>query len=520
MRRAFLLLLMSIVACSGAPARQPAAEPVAEPVADRGRITAAELRRDLYAFADDSMRGRETGTDDADRAARFIADRVRALGLEPAGDSLYLQRVPLERERFAAASFVVVEQGSTRTRLRIGLDVVPVIELGAGVPPTRRNATGQIVFAGYGLATGGRDELAALPIEGSVVVVVNGAPTGSDSATRARLESQAAISERLARILPRGPAAVIVLLVGSGRAVFAQSAPQLERGVTARTDGTELAESDRPLPLIMLGIAASGSPLLPPGWPDDATPRALPGRQLTARFIQERAPIVGYNVAAVIRGSDPQLSRTYVALGAHYDHIGIVAPVHGDSIANGADDDGSGSMALLAIARSMQLAPVKPKRSMLFVWHVGEEKGLLGSAWFTTHATVPVDSIVAQLNADMIGRNAPRGLYLVGPRSAPNNQSRRLGAIVDSVNAMQPHPFLVDRSFDSPSHPEHVYERSDHFNYARQGIPIMFFTTGLHDDYHMPSDEASKIDYDKLARVSRLIEDAAVAVANSGHRPW
>ena len=152
-----------------------------------------------------------------------------------------------------------------------------------------------------------------------------------------------------------------------------------------------------------------------------------------------KTPITGYNVVAVVRGSDPSLRNTYVAYGAHYDHVGILNPVNGDSIANGADDDGSGSVALLAIARVMQQAPVKPRRSVLFVWHIGEEKGLLGSSWFTEHPTVPIDSIVAQLNADMIGRNADTLLYVVGPLAAPNNQSKRLGAILDSVNATFPH---------------------------------------------------------------------------------
>jgi Zn-dependent M28 family amino/carboxypeptidase len=193
--------------------------------------------------------------------------------------------------------------------------------------------------------------------------------------------------------------------------------------------------------------------------------------------------------------------------------------VRGDSIANGADDDGSGTVSLLAIARTLQRAPVHPKRSTLFVWHVGEEKGLLGSAYFVQHPTVPIDSIVAQINADMVGRNAASVLYTVGPNAAPNNQSRRLGAVVDSVNAAQVPPFVINREWDSATHPEHIYERSDHFNYARKGIPIVFFTTGMHDDYHMPSDDPSKIDYEKMARVARLMRDVGVAVGNSGHRP-
>jgi Zn-dependent M28 family amino/carboxypeptidase len=290
-------------------------------------------------------------------------------------------------------------------------------------------------------------------------------------------------------------------------------------GVTQRTATEEVPENERVLPMILLGVVRPGSPLLPAGWPNDDRPQPLSGRRFTAHVRQEHVPFVAFNVIGVVRGSDPTLSRTYVALGAHYDHIGVVAPVQGDSIANGADDDGSGSVSLLAIARSLQQAPVRPKRSTLFVWHVGEEKGLLGSSWFVEHATVPIDSVVAQLNADMIGRNASSLLYVVGPNAAPNDQSKKLGAIVDSVNAQEMPPFTINREWDSATHPEHIYERSDHFNYARKGIPIVFFTTGLHDDYHKPSDEPQKIDYDKMARVARLMRDVAVAVGNSSKRP-
>lgn len=245
----------------------------------------------------------------------------------------------------------------------------------------------------------------------------------------------------------------------------------------------------------------------------------------------QRVPTLGpneFNVIGIVRGSDPALMGTYVALGAHYDHVGIGIPVNGDSIANGADDDGSGSMALLAIARAVAALPQRPRRSLLFVWHDGEERGLIGSAWFTQHPTVPLDSIVAQLNADMIGRNGgptslpatgdsatlARKLFIVGPSAAPNGQSALLGTFVDSVNATQTEPFAFDRTWDNPSHPERIYYRSDHYNYAKMGIPIVFFTTGIHEDYHRVTDEPSRIVYDKLARVTRLIRDVAVAAAN------
>ena len=517
MRHPTAVVLLALAACSAAP-RPPMPAPEDVP---HGEVGAGELRRDLFAFADDSMRGRETGTEGAMRAARFLASRIERLGLEPAGDSLFLQRVPLQRESFGSASRIAVEERGRATALRIGTDVVPLVNLGAGVPPAKRRAEGDIVFAGYGLAMKAprRDDLAGLDLEGKVVVVVNGAPEGADSATRASMEAEGAISERLARILPQRPAAVIVLLAGKGATLFADVVPQLARSVTARTTRADIPEADRPLPMILLGVPRVGSPLLPSGWPADDRAQVLEGRRFVAHVEQERVPFTAYNVVAVVRGSDPMLSRTYVAFGAHYDHIGVVAPVDGDSIANGADDDGSGTVSLLAIARDMQHAPVRPRRSALFVWHVGEEQGLLGSAWFVDHPTVPIDSIVAQLNADMIGRNTASLLYTVGPRAAPNGQSKRLGAIVDSVNAAQPFPFTINREWDSATHPEHIYERSDHVNYARKGIPIVFFTSGLHVDYHKPSDEVSKIDYDKLARVTRLLREVGYAVANDAGRP-
>ena len=513
MRRAVWCLVV-LGACQHPPAANAPAPDLPGP-----DISPASLRRDLYAFAADSMHGRLTGSVDAERAGRFLADRIQALGLEPAGDSMFVQRIPLERNSFAVNSRVLVEANGRVIPLEIGRDLVPVINLGAGVLPAKRYAAGEIVFVSYAIQATRprRDDLAGLDLEGKVVVLVNGAPRGADSAMRNALEAQGAIGERLARILPMRPAAVVVLLAGAGEEVFRQIAPDLTNPIGVGSMADDVLDSERPVPMILLGRVSNASALLPPGWPADERPRAVP-RRFVAQIALQRTPITAWNVVGVVRRRDPTLSRTYVALGAHYDHIGIVPPVNGDSIANGADDDGSGSMALLEIARSMMRGP-RPKRSTLFVWHVGEEQGLLGSTYFVEHPTVPIDSIVAQINADMIGRNAPSELYVVGPRAAPNGLSRRLGAIVDSVNAAEPAPFTIDRSWDSATHPEHIYERSDHYNYARKGVPIAFFTTGAHGDYHMPGDEPSKIDYEKLARVARLMRDIAIAVGDSPKRP-
>jgi hypothetical protein len=295
----------------------------------------------------------------------------------------------------------------------------------------------------------------------------------------------------------------------------------------------------------------------------------------TQQFVEADAPT--RNVVAILRGSDPALRGEFVAIGAHSDHIGLRAagpvdhdslhlygarrwfasenpnghrltpeeqrtlqasvaaihvnldsvralrPVRRDSINNGADDDGSGTVTVLEVAQAFAAAPVKPKRSLLFVWHTGEEKGLLGSRWYTDHPTVPRDSIVAQINIDMVGRGAasdlaagsPRYLQLVGSRRL----STELGDLTETVNRGEPMPFTFDYAFDANGHPENIYCRSDHYNYARYGIPVVFLTTGLHGDYHQVTDEPQYIDYPHMARIATFVRDLADRVAGLDHRP-
>jgi Zn-dependent M28 family amino/carboxypeptidase len=209
-----------------------------------------------------------------------------------------------------------------------------------------------------------------------------------------------------------------------------------------------------------------------------------------------------------------------------------VQPVRLDSIFNGADDDGSGSMAVLEIAEYVQSLKVKPKRSTLFVWHAGEEKGLWGSAHFTEYPTVPRDSIVAQLNLDMVGRGSatdqtgmsaegkelrggPDYLQLVGSRRL----STELGDLVEKVNTAKKHKFTFDYAMDANGHPMNIYCRSDHYEYAKWGVPVTFFTTGGHSAYHQLTDEPQYIDYPHMQRVSRLVADIAMELGNAASRP-
>jgi hypothetical protein len=292
----------------------------------------------------------------------------------------------------------------------------------------------------------------------------------------------------------------------------------------------------------------------------------------SARLPQGTNPDYARNVVGILRGSDPALRDEYVAIGAHNDHLGVRAgavdhdslrafnleltrlgapvwdgslrakrdslsatirinvdslrclhPPRRDSISNGADDDGSGTVSVLEIAEALAATPVKPKRSILFVWHTAEEKGLLGSRYFIENSTVPRGQIVAQLNMDMVGRGSaediagggPDYLQLVGSRRL----STELGDIVEQINSAASRPFKFDYEYDANGHPERIYCRSDHYNYVRYGIPITFFTTGLHPDYHQVTDEAQYIDYDHMARVADLVRDIAVHLADLDHRP-
>ena len=524
MSRLAALVLLTAAACTSAsppPATVPAPAPAPVPPANTTAMRVDDMRRDLTTFASDEFRGRETGTQDMMRAARFIADRLAALGLEPAGDSGYYARVPMERQAFGPSTAITVTvrgEASPRT-VSIGDDVLPLLELSPSLPPPKTRADAELVFGGYGLSIPalGRNDLAGLALGGKAVVIVNGAPANASASQRAELETTDQISNRLQEALSHRPAAVIILLAGASEELYMQLLPGVLRSVSLVQERAEVPEDARPLPLILVGRLRAGSPFLPSGWPADDRPQVLTGRRLSAQLDVRRERFTGYNIAAIARGTDAAFNRSYVAFGAHYDHIGVLPTVNGDSIANGADDDGSGTIAMLDVARAFRERPTR--RSALFVWHIGEEKGLLGSEYFTNHPTVPIDSVVAQINADMIGRNAPQLLYVVGPAAAPQGQSRRLGQVVDSVNATLAMPFTFNREWDSPTHPEHIYERSDHFNYAQKGIPIVFFTSGLHDDYHKVSDDISKIDFPKMSRVAELVFRTGQAIGNRPTRP-
>jgi hypothetical protein len=218
------------------------------------------------------------------------------------------------------------------------------------------------------------------------------------------------------------------------------------------------------------------------------------------------------NVVAILRGADPDLRGTYVVFSAHMDHLGTGPPdATGDSIYNGADDDASGTAALVEVAEAFASLPEAPARSLLFLAVSGEERGLLGSRWFADHPPFPLDRLVADLNVDMISRNAPETIVLIG------QEYSSLGPLVQSIANDRRELGLAVRSDPWPE--ERFFFRSDHYTFAREGIPSIFFFAGTHGDYHRPSDEVETIDPEKAARVARLVFYAAVRIAGDADPP-
>ena len=505
-------------------------------------ITAGDLMTRLYIVADDSMMGRQAGTIGNVKATDYIAAEVRRMGLEPAGENgTYFQTVPLVRREFDAASGL----SAGGTALRAGADYL-LRDQGAGA----RSLAG--VQSVYGGVWG--DEAAMIaPGAAAGKLVIIAAPQGPDGRPQWNIRRQA---------LARYPAAAGIAVVGLEAVPAATQAALRQPGLgVARPNPA-------PVPTF-LWVSENGARALlgaaPAGLRAGAAGRAVQG---SVRFTEKSAAAPARNVVAILRGSNPAVSGQYVAIGAHSDHEGIAAMAvdhdsllafnrvirpqganddpreptaaewariqamrdelrraglpRRDSIFNGANDDGSGVVTTLEIAEALASAPQRPERSALFVWHTAEEEGLLGSEYFTDNPTVPRESIVAQLNMDMVGRGSAQDIPGGGPRYLQVIGSRRLstqlGDILGATNARLPEPMEIDYSFDAPGHPLNRYCRSDHYMYARYGIPITYFSLGYHPEYHMVTDEAQYIDYEHMARVGRLVQDVAVAVANADQR--
>jgi hypothetical protein len=458
------------------------------------RITEADLKADLFTLASDAMRGREAGTLDEMAASAWVAERARRAGLQPAGDNgTFFQFFPLERFR-VSPSCPVSLGGKT---LRMGRDVIPDATVLADVDSP--------VVTADASATAGVD------LKGKTLVVPYRAATGALAAAMPSQSSpNAAPALRIwARNLQRttasqAPAAIVVLVSDEYKDQWDRTAITFPRGAYGLDpDGTaDQRMAPRAAPLLYVRESALGGPLAA-----DA--------KLVASIFTDSFQYPSVNVIGKVPGRDPALANQYVLFSAHQDHDGVRYSVNGDDIWNGADDNASTAVAILAIARAVSASPFK--RSALFIWHGSEERGLMGSRWYVKHPTVPLASIVACLNGDLIGRNDPGTAALLGALPPHRNSPELVDMALAANNAVS--NFVIDSSWDDPNHREGWYYRSDHLSYARAGVPAIFFTTLLHADYHTPFDNPDRIDIAKLAKMTRWMYATGRAVGEADKAP-
>jgi hypothetical protein len=523
-------VLISVSPATFAQKPKPALATSTSPHGNTDAVTAAQLKSYLDFVASDEMEGRDTPSRGLDTTAKFIAMNLGMWGLKPGGDdNTFFQRIVLKRAKLDREKTHAEFNGRNLT---LGDDFNSQLFPGS--------ASGQLVYAGSGwyLPAKSINSYQGIDIRNKIVVIAGGGlPRGVSF--RDMNELKEGVDYESPTNYARKNGAKGILVIPAPNAISGWSA-SLQRATERGSNWTvEKFQDSVPLPMILASEKLVAQ-IFEGEKRDGATMmKASAGGEIGDSFDLAASKLLKFtvavkeekgstqNVVGILEGTDPKLKNEYVALGAHYDHVGIGNQTSGDNIYNGADDDGSGTVSVLAIAEAFAKGP-RPKRSLLFVWHCGEEKGLWGSRYMTDFPVIPLDRIIAQLNIDMIGRSKKEGdtaqinkdlsgpgeIYVIGSKM----MSTELGALSESVN----NSFLklsFNYKYDDPKDPNRFFFRSDHFNYARKGIPIIFYFDGVHEDYHKVTDHSDKIDYQKMEKVARTVLGTAWALANATARP-
>ncbi|HEY4676067.1 MAG TPA: M28 family peptidase [Candidatus Angelobacter sp.] len=514
-----IALAVALVASGVMYATSPAAVVLPPVPSTVDSITPGELRMHLEFLASQELGGRYTLSPSFAIAARYLAAHLEAYGYKGAGEhGSFLQTFQVVSAKpDTAQSALELTFGGKAKSYRFG-DFYILTEGGIG------SAEGQIVFVGAGISSPSQhhDDYAGLDVKGKIVFLVAGGSPGIDISKLDENEhgQEAARAHGAVGVLQLPPQRFLEFMKNKG---FQERAASREAVRLARG-------SENSLPVVTLGPALAEELLSACGMDLKSvydTKQNMHAKKLdiSAKMTvaQQLTRATTQNVAGILEGSDPVLKREYVVFSAHYDHL-KTGP--GGEIYPGADDDGSGTTSVLTIAHAMSLE--RPKRSVLIMFHAGEELGLLGSEYNTDYApVVPLKQMVADLNIDMIGRSKQAGdnasedehltdgntVYLVGS----NRISQELHQLSEETNA-QFQKMKLDYYYNDPNNPERIYFRSDHWNYAKHGIPIIFYFDGTSVDYHRPTDTIDKIDFTKMTKVARLVFETGWRIANLDHR--
>ncbi len=491
-------------------------------------ILKSELERHLRTLAADDMEGRETGEPGQKKAAEYIMRELigdELIGPVKDNNTSYYQRVTMVKRRWSSIN---ISTNNTKLENLQDFFIMGAFEKGT--------FTRDVVFMGYGIDLPQYSDYKGHNVRGKFVVVLSGEPKNKKGVYLINGKSETSdgsnpeLKEEWAK--KHGALGLCMLYEDDINFKF-----------TLATYRSQLDKESMEL----VGMGAAFSNIY--GSPDsffkllNTSEKAIKGivkkmnvgtpqkSPLTVRNVKFNAeadekPVSTENILGYIEGNDPKLKNEVLVMSAHYDHIGKLpeSSKAKDKINNGADDDASGVSALLEIAEAFAQAKAKgegPKRSVLFIFFTGEEKGLLGSDYYSTYPVFPLQNTIANLNIDMIGRldmkhgNNPNYVYIIGSDMLSSDLHKV------SENTAKTHfpDIALDYTYNDPDDPNQFYYRSDHYNFAKHGIPVIFYFTGVHDDYHQPSDEADKIDFQKMEKLTRLIYKTASELLFAPTRP-
>jgi hypothetical protein len=477
------------------PLAAQAPEPVRAGAKAAASITPSDVARRVGILADDSMLGRDTPSRGLELTAKYVADEFRRFGLRPGGENgSWFQRYPITRRRLQPArSRVVLKAGATTATATLDATARHV---GGDIP--REAVTGPVVLVGGSVTP---EAVAEMSLRDKVVLYVHDySRTIPANATQ------------VARAIRVSGTRAIIAISNLDSAAFAARVPRStpERyGMELRTGSppsVEVSES-----AVAPVLRAAGVTLAEVRRAVQPVSRDLPGVTASVELKETVTDSLDApNTIGILEGSDPALRNEYLVFSAHMDHVGITPGLR-DSINNGADDNASGTAGVIELAEAFSRPGARPKRSIIFLTVSGEEKGLWGSRWFSEHPTVPLEQLVANINLDMLGRNWPDTIVAIGKEHSD------LGTTLERVNAA--HPELRMVAIDDRWPEERFYFRSDHYNFARKGVPAIFFFNGVHEDYHRVTDSPEKINSEKESRILRLLYYYGKEIADAPERP-
>lgn len=461
-------------------------------------ITEKELYKHLSFIASDELKGRKVFTPEAKITARYIATELEYYGIKPImPNNSYFMEVPFEKKTIKNSSQMVIKNGNNSESLEYGT--------GFSTSFTKAgNLAGEVIFLGYGASEKDLDwdDISNINLKNKVAVILNGRLPRDHKVAKTNRNSS--VYSRASRLVNKGAKAVILISKADLFADYSSTTLQ----------GSALGRGISNLPLFRLDLEKGANLLeMTEGKLNELFKSIENGNQVkNQNFNNLKISIdleieteieITYNVLGVVEGSDPVKKNEYVAISAHYDHLGV----RNGQIYNGADDDGSGVVALLEIAQAYSTE--QPKRSILLIWHTAEEIGLKGAEYFVRNSPVPLEKISGLIDFDMVGRTATDSVIVVGTKML----STELDAIIEDMNDKYI-KLGFNYNHNTIDDPERFYFRSDHYRYAQVGIPAMYFTGPDHIDYHKPTDTVEKINFPTMVKITKLTYLITQEIAN------